>query len=421
LTSSKPVAAGHSPGYQEFPREKGFGLQVSLLRFAEKRAVGVSIDLAESSQDFLDGWVWALPMDQHTFDRLTRAVATGQSRRVFLRRLFGVGAAAAVAGPTVDDARADQRAIAAAPGSTVPLHEPSEPSAPPAPPAVAQQPEDAICPEPLQSTACGCLDPNTQTCCQDEICTGVCTAADGCCNVSSDINLVARGEVCGEHCCHPHLDPSHVDYSECCDQTCCAGYCYGENLCCAVDRFCPGTVEDRCCGENERCCGADTDVNVCIPAGEGSCCGVDECVADASACYVSCEAGFCRQHICDADAFCCVDSAGVPACVAGNCCSDSDCAAGEACLDAVCTAVECFVDADCSEGDACQVATCMDGACNYAALCAGECATCAEGVCATDDTLCGPCATCDAGICSPVVCPDGFMCYEGTGECLGIA
>jgi hypothetical protein len=144
-------------------------------------------------------------------------------------------------------------------------------------------------------------------------------------------------------------------------------------------------------------------------------------VAEANACYVSCEAGFCRQHICDDSAFCCPDASGNVSCVDGNCCTDADCGAGEACVTGICTAVECFVDGDCTAGDACSVATCQDGACNYAPLCEGECATCADGVCSTDDSICGLCGTCDAGTCTPVVCPDGYTCYDVTGECLGIA
>ena len=107
--------------------------------------------------------------------------------------------------------------------------------------------------------------------------------------------------------------------------------------------------------------------------------------------------------------------------MAGDCCSDADCASGEACLGGYCTAVECFVDTDCVDGDACSIATCQEGVCSYAPLCEGECATCSEGVCSTDDSICGLCGTCDGGICTPVACPEGYSCYDVTGECLGIA
>lgn len=362
-------------------------------------------------------------MDQQTFDRLARAVAAGQSRRAFLRRAFGVGTAA-LGGLAAESALAGPIVTPGVPNSTVPLHEPSEPGSPVAVPAsTTNTPSDpnAICLEPLQTSECGCLDPATQLCCQDAICTGVCTDKDGCCNVSSDKNQTSRGEVCGDHCCHPHLDPANSDYSECCDQSCCAGHCYGENLCCAVDRFCPGAGSDLCCDADERCCGAGTANNACIPGGEGSCCSVDDCAATADACYVSCDAGFCRQHICSADAVCCADGTGNVACVAGNCCGDGDCAAGEACLAGTCATVECLSDGDCAAADACSVATCSNGACHSAPLCAGACATCADGICSTDDTLCGLCGACNAGACVPVTCPDGYACYEATGECLGIA
>ena len=368
-------------------------------------------------------WVWALSMDQSTFDRLTRAVAAGQSRRAFLRRMVGLGIAAMATGRVAQQATAEPAPVPGTPHSTVHLLEPSEPAAlpskTPGPTAVSA---DGLCIEPSIASVCGCLDPNSQVCCRDEVCTGVCTARDGCCAVSSDTTVAGRGEVCGDHCCHPHLDVAHAGYSECCGDQCCAGHCYGEDLCCPVDQFCAGAIEDRCCAADERCCGAGTTGNVCIPGGADSCCAVDECVVTADACYVSCEAGFCRQHVCNDGAVCCAGSANGFACVAGNCCGDIDCAASAVCRDGVCTAlVECTVDDDCTGGDACSTATCTDGSCSYAPLCVGDCAICVDGMCSTDDTLCGLCGRCDAGVCTPVVCPAGYSCFTATGECLGIA
>lgn len=358
-------------------------------------------------------------MDQQTFDRFTRAMATGQSRRAVLRRLFGVGAATVAGARTIESTLAAPARADSGSGTILPLQEPDEPNLPteqPVSSTVPQAGDDGTCPEPLEASDCGCLDPATQMCCQDQLCTGVCTPKDGCCNVSTDRTLTTRGEVCGDYCCHPHLDPSDADYSECCDQSCCAGHCYGENLCCPVDQFCPGASEDLCCGTGERCCGAGTESNACIPAGVNSCCGVDDCPLEDGACSVSCDANFCRQHICAEGAVCCTN-----ACVTGNCCGDGDCAADQACLAGVCTTVECFTDSDCITADACSVPTCNAGTCSYVPLCPGECSTCTDGVCSTDDTLCGLCGTCEAGTCTPVVCPDGYSCYEETGECLGIA
>ena len=358
-------------------------------------------------------------MDQYTFDRLTRAVAAGQNRRAFLRRLFGVSAAAVVGAGAIQGTLAAP-GLGSGPNSTDPLREPSEPTAPPQ--ILQTKPEqDVICLEPLIESDCGCLDPETQTCCQDAVCTGLCTAKDGCCNVSTDSSDPTRGEVCGDHCCHSHLDPGNASYSECCDSTCCSGHCYGENLCCPVASFCPGTVTDLCCGGSERCCGAGTSANACIPGGDDSCCAVDECALDAGACYVSCEVSVCRQHYCNDGAVCCADAAGAPICAAGDCCNDANCGVGEACLGGYCAAVECFVDGDCTGADACTLATCSSGSCSYAPACEGECATCDGGICSTDDSLCGLCGTCDAGTCTPVGCPEGFSCYAETGECLGIA
>lgn len=339
-----------------------------------------------------------------------------------MRRLLGVGTAIAATGSTAGRSLAASVSDAVAPQSTTYLQEPGEfgGSAPPPQQTIAVQ--DAICIAPLIEADCGCLDPNSEVCCQDAVCSGVCTVADGCCNVSTDTTVAERGEICGDHCCHPHLDPTNTAYSECCDNSCCAGHCYGEDLCCPVDHFCPGKVDDRCCAEGERCCGAGTSGNVCIPGGEDSCCTVDDCVIAAGACYVSCDAGFCRQHICNDGALCCSDGVGGVACVAGNCCGDADCGAGEICQAGQCTtSVECLSDGDCTAGGACSIGACHDGACVYAPLCPGDCATCADGVCSTDDTICGLCGACNAGTCAPVVCPDGYTCYAATGECLGIA
>ncbi len=361
-------------------------------------------------------------MDQHTFDRFTRAVATGQSRRAFVRRLLGAGVAVFATSRTAERSLAAPVAETAEPQSTVRLQEPGELGVSTQAPEQTIAVQDGICIAPLIESDCGCLDPNSEVCCQDAVCSGVCTAADGCCNVSTDTTVVERGELCGDHCCHPHLDPADPGYSECCDNSCCAGHCYGEDLCCPVDLFCPGTIEDLCCSADERCCGADSADNICIPAGEGSCCGVDECTVEAGACYVSCDAGFCRQHICNEGAVCCPGSAGGVSCVPGDCCSDADCAAGEVCHAGYCSAaVECLVDTDCIAADTCIIATCQDGACVFAPLCPGDCATCADGVCATDGTMCGLCGACNAGVCAPVVCPEGYTCFDATGECLGIA
>lgn len=406
------------------PRKMGFGLQVRLLSCAWRHGKGGSSGMAVPGS-IPQNWVWAPEMDQHTFDRLTRAVAAGQSRRGFLRRMFGVGAAVAVSGTIADQTLAAPIAVPGTPNSTVPLQEPSEPTVPSnvlAPNQTSTQTGDSgICVAPLISTDCGCLDPKTQNCCQDEICSGTCTAKDGCCNVSSDKTVADRGEVCSDHCCHPHLDPSNANYSECCGTSCCAGHCYGEDLCCPVNQFCPGTNGDLCCGAGELCCGAGTESNICIPGGAGACCGLADCAVESGACYVGCEAGFCHQHYCDDGAVCCDDGAGGVACAAGDCCNDAGCGAGQACLGGYCTAVECFGDGDCTAGDACSVATCQDGVCNYAALCEGECMVCSDGACVTDDSICGLCGTCDGGTCTPVVCQDGYSCYDQTGECLGIA
>lgn len=401
----------------------GFRSSGTTAKLTIERGLDVSAGVAALGRIPCTHWVWARSMDRQTFDRLTLAIATGQNRRAFVRWCFGIGAATAVAGHLNDRALAAPVQSDNASTPPVRLQQPGEPRIPVASPANPTAPtQNEMCIEPLIAAVCGCLDPNSQVCCEEAVCTGVCTMADGCCALSNDQSMIERGEICGDHCCHPHLDPTHADYSECCDGNCCAGHCYGEDLCCPVDRFCPGLSSDRCCTEDERCCGAGTTGNSCIPNGNDSCCGIDECVAAAGACYVSCDAGFCRQHICNDGAICCPDSAGGVGCIVGNCCSDTDCAAGEICQNSSCTAtVECMTDTDCTAEGACSMGTCQDGSCQYAPRCPGECATCLDGICSTDTTLCGLCGACDAGVCTPVVCPDGYSCYAATGECLGIA
>src|SRR5215203_1627605 len=105
------------------------------------------LDVAVSSMTTSRTGFGIPPMDQHTFDRLTRAIAAGQDRRTFLRRLFGMGAAVAVGSGTIHDTLAAP-IVGGTPSSTTPLREPSEPANPAA--VLQTQPDqDAICLEPL--------------------------------------------------------------------------------------------------------------------------------------------------------------------------------------------------------------------------------------------------------------------------------
>ncbi len=160
-------------------------------------------------------------MDDKRFDCLTRALASGQSRRSIIKGFLGLGAAVAVSNAVVDPADARRSSISTTPPATTPAPTTSSPP-------------------PCAGTQCGfeCCDSPDQ-CCDGECC--------------------ALGDVCvGEELCCPSARACSSIASGCCpaDQRCCSQggteSCLGADLCC----------EDADCQDACLVCGTD---GVCVP------------------------------------------------------------------------------------------------------------------------------------------------------------
>jgi hypothetical protein len=378
-------------------------------------------------------------MDGESFDRVTRAFATGQSRRSVVKRLLGMGGAAIAVG-AANDAEAARR------GFTPPV-------APPTPPT-------PICPLPNLPTPCGCIDPATTQCCgtgacangqctpsghccvgSDVVCGDTCVGADKCCDghVCTAGQCSAIGSCCAddETVCGPACCPNGS--SECCDNACCYGTCYGEELCCPTPRaYCAVTGE--CCGSGASCCVDDGCCDgACFPniSGFDLCCAAPGqvcldsnedffCFTTESACCTSadcpsggpCQVATCVQGVCGltnvADGGACDDG---NECTSGDTCQSGVCTGGSAIVCPVtneCFTSSCDVALGCSEtyngdGSPCSNGTCMDGACCTQ--------TCGARVCGGD--VCGSsCGECVAGtVCSS----DGLACTDvnPTPACIG--
>ena len=183
-------------------------------------------------------------MDGQRFDRLTRALASGASRRSMLKGLLGMGGTVAVG--SVTNSGADARRSSGS-GST------PRPSCP----------GQTLCPD--SSRCCDTCNGFQNGCCPvgTEPCT---TNVTGCC-------AICDGFSCGRECCSSE--------AQCCDGECCVdgSVCIAEERCCPLDLMCG----DVCCnGDGQRCCGG-----VCIDAGQ--CCGDDECSDNPG----TCQTGFC--------------------------------------------------------------------------------------------------------------------------------
>jgi hypothetical protein len=339
-------------------------------------------------------------MDDRRFDTLTKALASGTSRRTLFKGLLGLGGVAAIGGALRDDGVDAAR----------------RPTPTPTP---------VRCPG--QQVPVG----------------GVCTCPP------------AVPEKCGSDCCNPAgIGPVH---SECCDNACCFGVCYGEELCCDFPLvFCEAVNE--CCGpEDNQCCGAEGCCDTaCCPVADGSaaccegdtprCCGGDACIPADGCCTddecPGCQS--CENHICvDNQAECpgCTD------CVNAECVTNNaNCDDGSACTSNVCNRdgsctynFNCNLAAGCcDDGSPCTNNVCgTDGQCSYPFYCTSD-ACCTGGqLCDESTGACfTPCAgeqqscvdvACCAGVCfgipdvTPEIC---FSCIPSTFEgipvpCLG--
>lgn len=393
-------------------------------------------------------------MDDARFDRLTRQLAAGRSRRSVLKGLaggFGAGIAALLGGGS---AAAKPKCRQA--GRPCEGHQTCCAGLLCVADGDGSARRCAACPSGQIACGDGCVDacmPSDQ--CHDA---GVCDPATGAC-----------------------VNPAKPDGAACVDGACCAGECValgtpsncaGCGDACADSERCTGagccpaerSCNERCCAAGETCvdpaastCGADPTCPDGRPACGEVCCAADEtCNAEGSACEADVPVSVCDALGCGnsstcapADArnprgcFCSVTVEGVCACARGGLCVDasackasSDCPPGSRCYNSPCSQGSvCLVDCDLSDDplcsddpDTCPAGQhCSGGFCvcdsNGAPPCEGEfcCPSgqhCAGGVCVCDATnsvpSCG--GECCAGVCcNGECCPAGQQCYGDRG------
>ena len=319
-------------------------------------------------------------MDSKRFDGLTRALATGQSRRSIIKGLFGLGAAAAVSSVLPDATEARRSSISTAPSTTTPA--PTTTSLPP-----------------CAGVRCG------HECCAtaDQCCDGECCAAGSVCLAR---RLDCSTSQCEEKCCTPLT----------CEDTPPAGL--GEPCGTPWDDGCGGTID---CGCKEGIC--DPTQGVCViptttlPPDVVACLGVanyDECVGMSGyCCNGQCYDTFecCNPNDCDVCAVCenfqCVEVQDHTQCVNDFCATapnSTTCGGTNRCCNGVCQG--CCDDRDCSDDDAnCVEGQCFGGVCQDVYRCDSN-QTCCPGsggyCCDSDETCCS--GECLAGTTCPVSC-----------------
>jgi hypothetical protein len=292
-------------------------------------------------------------MDDRRFDALTKSLVSGRSRRSVLKGLLGLGGAAMAGGTLLDgEGKAARR-----------------PTPTPRPPS----------------------------------CPGRQTPINGQCVCPADAPFA-----CGPDCCTgEHGDPPLPGHSECCDNACCFGVCYGEELCCPLEDFCPGgdDTEGNCCTDNTTCCRGGTNDRACVDlAVIGNCCTEADCGDPCQVCNL--ETHTCEPRCDVATEVCCTEQAGPGVCVTGACCLGApSCGAGEICCQSDGGTV-------CMEGSTCDPSVCpcenQADCCTINDVFIGCVDLTQEGACCTDavcDDLDDP-GNCLAGVCS------GFQCIQ---------
>ncbi len=173
-------------------------------------------------------------MDGPRFDRMTRDLGRGASRRTVLKGLFGIGGAAMVAELAFDDAESARR-----PTPT--------PKPPPTPSCSAEQ-------------QCGpdCCLPGQSECCDNACCFGECYGEELCCPtgrvVCNGSTCCAQGEFCIDGVCArtpptPTVLPTATPPGGCSTADDC-GVC----TCLDDRRFrCPECIRGQCAGSVGSC------------------------------------------------------------------------------------------------------------------------------------------------------------------------
>lgn len=324
-------------------------------------------------------------MDDRRFDRLTKAVASGASRRSLLKGLLGLGGAALVGGSVVT-----LEAVAA-----------RRPAPTPRPPR----------------------------------CPGKQIPSGGQCLCPSDVP-----HKCGPDCCTGASGDLPVpNHSECCDNACCFGTCYGEELCCPTNpgpgeqppmaQYCPGIGDSPalCCQNDTHCCGAGTRENACVDFSTGACCSADDCgPLEEGACRWECTANSCISVFCVEGTMCChgdcVSTSLFEFCPTdpNECCatgSETCCGSNGCCADD-----QCNLEADicCSAGET-VCGSGIDACCGSTERCCGGDTCCTQDHCTTEGNCCaGDDIACTSDCCPVDRCVEGFGCCSvGTIACGG--
>jgi hypothetical protein len=294
-------------------------------------------------------------VDSSRFDRLTRALALGASRRSVIKGLLGIGVASTATGALIGESEGARR------GTT--------PNVPPAPTLPTQTPT----PAPTSTPACA----SGQVLCNGVCCSGACTATGSCC--------ASGNTVCGPDCCAPG--------GQCCDSACCYGTCYGEELCCPSS----GTVCGAECCDNatQLCCDG-----ACVT---GACCSQKTCDDYPGQC------GDVLDDGCGGTLDCTSNCPPPSTCNGTTCTQPGACAAG----DDYCTtrALTCgFGNCACFQTVA-GATVCSAGV--YGKFGCGSCHADSDcpaqtgnpnSVCVTTDDVCTTCS--DGGVCA-ALCPFG--------------
>ncbi|MBX3068898.1 MAG: hypothetical protein KF883_00220 [Thermomicrobiales bacterium] len=384
-------------------------------------------------------------MDCERFDRLTRLLGEGASRRSVLRSLLGFGGAV-VAVPATES-------VAGARTSR------GRPTIPPPDLPDCLLPDQMCggvccgaglckenhCCDSASAVWCGnaCCEnglcTTTGACCDDGalVCGTLCCAPTASCGRSGNADIccdpangqapcgldccASESQCCGRECCPPDalcLARVFGGYPEelccpeslTCDGQCCTGTCFspiGESrtgpnrVCCPPALlFCPDLndpTQGSCC---EKCCHDDTGLPLC--AGSSQCCPGDcDGLADPSQCLEGvCIDGTCAQQpICANGEHCCAEG-GSHCCPEGQeCCGEECCATGTHC---------CGDGRCCPDGQQC----CDDGCCEAGAFC---CESGDRHCCAGEQECCGD-QCCDPGreCCGSACCETGESCCERT-------
>jgi LPXTG-motif cell wall-anchored protein len=334
-------------------------------------------------------------MDKLKFDALTRAFATGTSRRTAIKGLFGGAAAVAVATTRLD--RTGAQGTPCSPGSVE-----ADCGTPPDECTIVQclqgtGTEQFFC---SYTSECG----ETRRCCDGGYCAECCDNSDcgeGTCSICDSGICVSTCNECQE--CEGGIC-ADLD-----DGVCCDGTWYPGGQCCStgdciepVATFCSSVtcLDNLCtvvpeCPDDQQCCGYGAEGAYCA-----QCCDNDDCYI-AGPCS-TCEEGWCTTPEC------CVheDCDGCEVCGQDHQCHPLLCEFGETC----CDGHSCIKEEDCCRGigDSCgllEVSGAWDGS---------EQLDCCDGLvcCENWNSQYPVCAEC----CNDWDCPKGAWCNEGWCE-----